>query len=75
MNAAQQRKAPRIVHLIAAVGIIAAVYGPAGAQLHDLVRFIILPVVALTGILMWQAPRIRKLRRRLSGRSIADLRA
>ena len=46
--------------------LIAYVYGPVGGHLHDAARFIVLPVLALTGIAMWKAPRIRRLRRTLS---------
>jgi hypothetical protein len=33
------------------------------AQLQDAVRFVVLPVLIVTGIAMWQAPRIRRLRK------------
>src|SRR5215207_7943131 len=32
-------------------------------QLQDAVRFIVLPLLVVTGIAMWQAPRIRRLRK------------
>jgi thiosulfate reductase cytochrome b subunit len=63
MTAAQQRKAQRIVHLAAALVLVAYLYAPFGGQLHDVARFIVVPVLALTGIAMWQAPRIRRLLR------------
>jgi thiosulfate reductase cytochrome b subunit len=67
MTAAQQRKAQRVVHLIAALLLIAYLYAPLEAQLQDAVRFLGLPALVLTGIAMWQAPRIRRLRKRLGG--------
>jgi hypothetical protein len=67
MTAAQQRKAQRRVHLAAALLMIAYLYAPLEAQLQDAVRFLALPALVGTGIAMWQAPRIRRLRKRLGG--------
>ncbi len=66
MKPAQQRKALRAVHLVAALILIAYAYVPIGAGLHDTVRFVILPVLAVTGVAMWQIARIRRLRRATS---------
>jgi urease accessory protein UreF len=66
MTAAQQRKAQRVVHLAAALLLVAYLYAPLEAQLQDAVRFIVLPALAVTGIAMWQAPRIRRLRKTLA---------
>lgn len=63
MTAAQQRKALRTVHLITGVALVAYVYLPAPAELRDVIRFLILPVLVLTGMSMWQAPRLRRLAR------------
>jgi thiosulfate reductase cytochrome b subunit len=60
VTAAQQRKAQRVVHLVAAVVLVLYVYAPLDSQLEDAVRFVVFPVAALTGIAMWQAPRIRR---------------
>jgi thiosulfate reductase cytochrome b subunit len=65
MTAAQQRKAQRRVHLAAALLLIAYVYAPLEAQLQDAVRFLALPALMVTGVAMWQAARIRRLRKRL----------
>lgn len=73
MSAAQQRKAQRAVHLIAGLVLIAYLYGPLEDQLQDVVRFLVLPLLVVTGIAMWQAPRIRKLRKRAGqGRAHAE---
>jgi hypothetical protein len=64
MTAAQQRRAQRVVHLAAALLLIAYVYAPLEAELQDAVRFVSLPALLVTGIAMWQAPRIRRLRMR-----------
>ena len=66
MTAAQQRKVQRVVHLAAALLLVAYVYAPLEAQLQDAVRFIVLPVLVLTGTAMWQASRIRRLRKSVS---------
>jgi thiosulfate reductase cytochrome b subunit len=63
MTAAQQRKVQRLVHLAAGLVLIAYLYAPLEAQLEDAVRFLVLPMLVLTGIAMWQAPRIRRLRK------------
>jgi thiosulfate reductase cytochrome b subunit len=60
MIAGQQRKVQRVVHLAAAVVLLAYVYAPVEAQLQDAVRFMVFPLLTLTGIAMWQAPRIRR---------------
>jgi hypothetical protein len=65
MTAAQQRRAQRRVHLTAGLLLIVYLYAPLEAQLQDAVRFFVLPALVVTGIAMWQAPRIRRLRRRL----------
>jgi thiosulfate reductase cytochrome b subunit len=66
MTAAQQRKAQRVVHLAAALVLVAYLYAPLEAQLQDAVRFIVVPLIVVTGIAMWQAPRIRRLRKTVS---------
>jgi hypothetical protein len=64
MTAAQQRRVQRRVHLASALVLIAYLYVPLEAQLQDAVRFLVLPALVVTGIAMWQAPRIRRLRAR-----------
>jgi hypothetical protein len=64
MTVAQQRKAQRRVHLAAALLLIVYLYAPLETQLQDAVRFVSLPALLMTGIAMWQAPRIRRLRKR-----------
>jgi hypothetical protein len=63
VTAGQQRKAQRIAHLAAAVVLVGYLYAPLEAQLQDAVRFVVLPLLVMTGIAMWQAPRLRRLRR------------
>jgi thiosulfate reductase cytochrome b subunit len=66
MTAARQRKAQRVVHLAAALVLVGYLYAPLEAQLQDAVRFVVLPVLVVTGIVMWQAPRIRRLRKNVT---------
>ena len=66
MTAAQQRKLQRAIHLATGIALVAYVYGPQAAQLHDAIRFLLLPLLVLTGIAMWQAPRIRRLRKAMA---------
>jgi hypothetical protein len=62
----------RGVHLIAALVLIGYLYAPIGAQLQDVVRFVVLPVLVVTGIAMWQAARIRRVLRTLTRRRALD---
>lgn len=68
MTARQQRKLQRAVHLAAAVALLLYVYAPVEAQLQHAVRFLLFPLLALTGIAMWQAPRIRRALKAVRGR-------
>jgi hypothetical protein len=68
MAARQQRKLQRSVHLVAGVLLLSYVYAPAPSAMQDLVRFFVFPLLVATGIAMWQAPRIRRLRRSAESR-------
>lgn len=68
MTAAQQRKVLRALHLITGLALVAYVYLPAPAELREVVRFLILPLLVLTGVAMWQAPYLRRRRKIRSGR-------
>jgi len=65
MTPRQLRQAQRAVHLAMAVLVAAAVYLPLPGVLPILARAIAIPALALSGIAMWQAARLRRLRRRL----------
>lgn len=60
MTAGAQRRAQRRAHLLAGAVLAAYIYAPVGTELENLVRFAIFPILALTGIAMWQAARIRR---------------
>jgi hypothetical protein len=65
MSAGAQRRAQRRVHLLAGAVLFAYVYAPLGTELEDVVRFAVFPVLAVTGVAMWQAARIRRALRSL----------
>ena len=67
MTAAQQRKVQRIIHLTTGLMVGIYVYASPSGAVEMVIRFVALPVLVITGILMWQAPRIRRLRKARSG--------
>jgi hypothetical protein len=60
MTAARQRRLQRAMHLLAGAALLTYVYLPAGRGLEDSMRFLVIPLLAATGIAMWQAPRLRR---------------
>jgi hypothetical protein len=67
MTPSKLRRLQRSGHLLAAIALFAYVYTPLEAQLEDVVQFAVFPALALTGIGMWQAPRIRRALRSTRG--------
>jgi hypothetical protein len=65
MTASQQRKLQRAVHLTASTLLLAYVYAPVDDRLQNLVRAVVFPLLLLTGLAMWQAPRIRRVLKRV----------
>jgi hypothetical protein len=66
------RRSQRGVHLLAGAVLFAYVYVPLGAELRDAVRFAAFPALALTGIAMWQAARIRRAVRMVRHRGLKE---
>jgi hypothetical protein len=60
MTPSKLRRVQRRAHLLAAAVLLAYVYAPLAAELQDIVRFAVFPLLALTGIAMWQAARVRR---------------
>jgi hypothetical protein len=60
MTAGAQRKLQRRAHLVAAATLLTYVYVPIGSDLEAAVRIVFFPRLAVTGLAMWQAPRIRR---------------
>jgi hypothetical protein len=65
MSARTLRRAQRRVHLLAATVLFTYVYAPLGAELQDVGRFGVFPVLGLSGIAMWQVARTRRVWRSL----------
>jgi hypothetical protein len=59
----QIRDIQRITHLVAALVLVLYVYLPLGSVplLTTMLQFAVLPLLAATGMLMWQWTRLRKL--------------
>jgi thiosulfate reductase cytochrome b subunit len=62
LNPGRQRRLQRAVHLAAGLLLVAYVYLPLPPVLEASVRYVVLPAAVVTGIAMWQAARIRRLR-------------
>ncbi|MEM8859025.1 MAG: hypothetical protein AAGD96_11935 [Chloroflexota bacterium] len=60
------RQTTRILHFMGAAFIGAFVYGPwgDGSTLEAINQFVIIPALTISGILLWQQPRVMKLFRR-----------
>lgn len=65
------RNRQRLAHLISGALLIIYVYLPAdaGGLFQAAIRWVVLPLLVIDGVLMWQWPKVRRLARRLSGRS------
>lgn len=61
----RMRDIQRVVHLVGAVLLLAYIYSPAGDALafERVIQAAVIPILTLTGILMWQLPRLRKMLR------------
>jgi hypothetical protein len=57
------RDRQRAAHLITGALLIVYVYLPASASLavQPVIRWLVLPLLVIDGILMWQWPRIRRM--------------
>jgi hypothetical protein len=63
MKAKQIRTIQRAVHLTTGLAIAAYIYltPPADSLAQTAIRWVIVPVLAASGVAMWQWPRIRRL--------------
>ncbi len=61
----QVRVIQRFVHLTAGLLLVAYIYTPLGNlnAFETLVQVIVVPALVVTGMAMWQLPRLRKLLR------------
>src|SRR5262245_8501332 len=60
LTAARQRRLERAMHLLAGAILLTYVHLPEPGRLGDVIRFVVFPVLALSGTAMWQAPRLRR---------------
>jgi hypothetical protein len=60
ITAATQRKMERVIHLAAGGALLVYVYAPVGESLEGVIRFMVLPILTLSGVAMWQMARIRR---------------
>jgi hypothetical protein len=65
------RDRQRMAHLITGALLIVYVYAPATAAtaVQPVIRWVVLPLLVIDGLLMWQWARVRRLARRLRGQS------
>ncbi|MFI6679831.1 hypothetical protein [Kribbella sp. NPDC050470] len=63
------RDRQRLAHLVAGIAVVAYVYAPGAPALEAAVRWVILPLLAASGVLMWQWPKVRRLARKLRTRA------
>jgi len=65
MSNKQMRQIVRLLHLVSSFALGAFIYGPwgAGSTLEGLIQFLVFPALAVTGLVLWQQPRLAKLRR------------
>ncbi|MCG8347747.1 MAG: hypothetical protein MI924_08205 [Chloroflexales bacterium] len=58
----RQRDIQRVMHLIGAAVLIGYVYLPLGSApfITTLMQIVIVPSLGVTGMLMWQLPKLRK---------------
>jgi hypothetical protein len=68
ISAATQRRLERAVHLVTGAAVLAYIYLPAAGPSHDAIRLLLLPALVMSGMAMWQAPRIRRIARALRER-------
>jgi hypothetical protein len=62
MNAAQLRRALRVGHIAVGVLLSIYVYSPLHADplLTDIIRYLAIPAIVLSGVAMWQQDRISR---------------
>ena len=69
LSGKQIRDRQRLAHLLAGALLIVYVYlpGTPSPVFQAAIRWVILPVVVIAGVVMWQWPKLRRLARRRRG--------
>lgn len=62
MKAATERKIIRWMHIILSIPILGYIYGPVSTipRAANMVRFVILPVVVISGLWLWKGHWVKK---------------
>ncbi|MEQ8675498.1 MAG: hypothetical protein RLP44_32715 [Aggregatilineales bacterium] len=62
MNNRQLRNTMRVLHLVEAIVLGVFIYGPwgDGSVLEVLIQLVLFPALGISGLIMWQQPRISK---------------
>ncbi|MBB2911080.1 hypothetical protein FHS43_002345 [Streptosporangium becharense] len=65
------RDAQRLAHLVAGFAVVAYVYltPPPGSPAQFMIRWVLIPALILSGVALWQWPKIRRSLRRRGGRA------
>lgn len=60
MNASRERRIIRVLHLVLSVPILGFLYGPVSKipPAAWITRYVAMPLVVLSGIWLWQKPRL-----------------
>jgi len=69
MKASTERKIIRWVHILLSIPVIGYIYGPVAKipEASFAVRFVIFPVIVLSGFYLWKGHQLRKwLRRKIT---------
>ncbi|EEF58466.1 hypothetical protein [Pedosphaera parvula] len=74
MSPTRERNVIRMLHLVLSIPIVGFIYGPAATipRAAWFTRFIAVPVVVISGIWLWQKPRVKRWIRGLRAGSGAD---
>ncbi len=59
------RDRQRLAHLVGGVLLVAYVYAPGAPVLEAAVRWVVLPVLVVSGVVMWQWGKIRRWMRKV----------
>jgi len=76
MKASTERKVIRWFHILASIPVIGLIYGPVSEfpQAVNMIRWVIFPLIVMSGFWLWLGPRVKKwYRNRFGTRSIVQV--